>query len=170
MLLSGIGGTSPRSAATRLRQRARAQTSVFGTSLIGAKPPALSPYSVEKPVAASLLLPVVSTRWPCSFDSAISVVPRTRACRFSTDSPDRSTCSSQASTTGLIGTTDQCRPWRWARSSASVTEWSDDHSLGMPTTCTRSEPSASRAIVATSAESMPPDRPSTTERNRFFST
>ena len=43
-------------------------------------------------------------------------------------------------------------------------------SLGIPTTCTRSGPSASQAIVATSALSMPPDRPSTTERKRFFST
>ena len=60
-------------AACSLRHRASSQTSVFGTSLIGANPPALSPYSVEKPVASSLLLPVVSTRWPHSLDSAISV-------------------------------------------------------------------------------------------------
>ena len=62
MLFTGIGATSPRSAARALRQRQSVQTKDFGTSLIGAKPPAESPYKVEKPVAASLLFPVVSTR------------------------------------------------------------------------------------------------------------
>src|SRR5664280_2288921 len=89
MLFSGIGGVAPRAAASALRQRARAHTSVLGTSLIGANPPAESPYRVEKPVASWLLLPVVSTRCPCSLDNAISAVPRTRACRFSSATPCR---------------------------------------------------------------------------------
>ncbi len=40
---SGIGGVSPREAASAFRQRASSHTSVFGTSLIGANPPAESP-------------------------------------------------------------------------------------------------------------------------------
>ena len=167
MLSSGIGGSS---GVSWLRHRASSQTSDLGTSLIGANPPALSPYSVEKPVASSLLLPVTRTRWPCSFDRAMSVVPRTRACRFSTDRPVSSTSARQASTTVPIGTSDQCSPWRLARSSASVTECSELQALGMPTTCTASAPSASQAIVATSAESMPPDSPRTTERKPFLRT
>jgi NAD+ synthase (glutamine-hydrolysing) len=43
MVLSGIGGTSPRRTASALRHRASSHTSVLGTSLIGAKPPTLSP-------------------------------------------------------------------------------------------------------------------------------
>src|ERR1035437_292084 len=39
----GIGGVSPRTSACSLRHRARSQTSVLSTSLIGAKPPAESP-------------------------------------------------------------------------------------------------------------------------------
>ena len=167
MLSSGIGGAS---GVLALRHRARSQTSDLGTSLMGAKPPALSPYRVEKPVASSLLLPVVSTRWPCSLDSAMRVVPRTRACRFSTDSPVRSSSARQASTTVPIGTSDQCRPWRLASSSASVTEWSELQALGMPTTCTASGPRASQAIVATRAESIPPDSPSTTDWKPFLRT
>src|SRR5438270_3731101 len=62
-------------------------TSVFGTSFSTAKPPAMSPYSVEYPVAISLLFPVVNTRWPNLFDSAINIVPRIRAWRFSSANP-----------------------------------------------------------------------------------
>ena len=43
MLFSGIGGASPRRAASALRQRASSQTRVFGTSLTGLKPPTESP-------------------------------------------------------------------------------------------------------------------------------
>jgi hypothetical protein len=38
----------------------------------------------------------------------------------------------------------------------------------METPTTRSGPSASTAIAATTAESMPPDRPSTTLRKSFL--
>jgi len=41
---------------------------------------------------------------------------------------------------------------------------------GMTTTLTRSAPSASTAIRATSAESIPPDRAMTTCSKPFFST
>ena len=58
-------------------------TMVFGTSLITASPPHISPYSVQYPTASSLLLPVVSTSAPVLFESAISVTPRSRDCRFS---------------------------------------------------------------------------------------
>jgi len=40
---SGIGGVSPRRAASELRQRASSQISVLGTSLMGPNPPAESP-------------------------------------------------------------------------------------------------------------------------------
>ncbi len=40
----------------------------------------------------------------------------------------------------------------------------------MSTTCTRSGPIASAAIVALSAESIPPDRPRITEPNLFLPT
>jgi len=42
--------------------------------------------------------------------------------------------------------------------------------LGNATVCTLSAPSASTAIVATSAESMPPESPSATEENPFLRT
>ncbi len=41
---------------------------------------------------------------------------------------------------------------------------------GMETQVTRSGPSASAATMATSAESIPPERASTTRSKRFFST
>jgi hypothetical protein len=55
-----------------------------------------------------------------------------------------------------------------ARASSCVAsaEWGE----GMTTQLTRSGPSASTATSATSAESMPPDRPKTTSPNPFFST
>src|SRR5665213_3647036 len=52
-----------------------------------ANPPAESPYSVEYPVAISLLFPVVSTIHPWAFDSAMSSTPRMRLWRFSSVSP-----------------------------------------------------------------------------------
>ncbi len=42
--------------------------------------------------------------------------------------------------------------------------------LGIATPNTRAGPNASHAIAATSAESMPPLRPSRTERKPFFAT
>ena len=60
-------------------------------------------------------------------------------------------------------------PSRLAESSASESECSLDHFDGSPTPYTRSAPSASTASAATSAESMPPDMPSTTEGMPFLS-
>ena len=40
--------------------------------------------------------------------------------------------------------------------------------LGIEMPCTLCPPQASAAIAATSAESMPPDRPRHTPENRFF--
>ena len=59
---------------------------------------------------------------------------------------------------------------RSARSSASVRECSEEYADGIDTPYTCSAPIASQAIVATNAESMPPDNPRITERNPFFST
>jgi hypothetical protein len=43
IVFSGMGAVSPRLSASALRHRASFHTSVFGTSLIGANPPTLSP-------------------------------------------------------------------------------------------------------------------------------
>ena len=71
---------------------------------------------------------------------------------------------------GPIGTMRACSFWRITRSSASLTECPEEYRLGISTVCTLSEPSASAAMVAVSAESMPPDRPRMTDRNRFLTT
>ena len=47
----------------------------------------MSPYSVAYPMASSLLLPVVSTSQPYLFEMAISTLPLTRACTFSSATP-----------------------------------------------------------------------------------
>src|SRR3990172_11831226 len=50
---AGIGSPGP----FALRHRTRSYTSVFGTSLMGANPPAMSPYRVAYPTACSLFFP-----------------------------------------------------------------------------------------------------------------
>ena len=102
--------------------------------------------------------------------SPIRITPRIRDCRFSAASPVSSSSASNASTMAAMGTTAACSPCRLTRSSASPTECSEEYRLGISTTCTCSGPSASVAMVATSAESIPPDRPRITERNPFFRT
>ena len=57
-----------------------------------------------------------------------------------------------------------------AKAWASEIEWSEEYLLGIATPFTRFAPRASIAIAATSAESIPPDRPTTTLRKPFFST
>ncbi len=57
-----------------------------------------------------------------------------------------------------------------ARAWASSTEWPDEYRLGIATPLTRFAPSASIAIAATSAESMPPDKPRTTDLKPFLPT
>ena len=141
--------------------------------MIGPNPPAESPYRVEYPVAISLLLPVVSTRCPSLLDTAMLITPRTRDCRFSAGSPDTGKSPSpslKASTTGWMAMVRALIPCRSTRSSASLTEWPDDHLLGIRITCTFSGPTASAAIVATSAESIPPDSASSTDLNPFLRT
>ena len=57
-----------------------------------------------------------------------------------------------------------------ANRAASVFEPSLEYRDGIDTPWTCSDPSASTAIAATSAESMPPDRPMTTSEKPFFFT
>ena len=59
-------------------------------------------------------------------------------------------------------------PVRRARSAASSSEAREVKRDGSITQRTFSGPSVSAAIVATSAESIPPDRPSTTLRKPLF--
>ncbi len=77
-----------RRSAWRLRHLASSQTSVLGTSLIGREAAgrvAVRAWSSRSP--ARSCCPVVSTRWPSALDSAIRIMPRTRAWRFSSASP-----------------------------------------------------------------------------------
>ena len=53
---------------------------------------------------------------------------------------------------------------------ASEIEWLDEYLLGIATPLTHLAPIASIAIAATSAESMPPDSPTTTLRKPFLAT
>jgi hypothetical protein len=55
-----------------------------------------------------------------------------------------------------------------ARSSASSIDPVLEYRDGIDRACTWSAPSASVAIVATKAESMPPESPTTTSVNPFF--
>jgi hypothetical protein len=49
-------------------------------------------------------------------------------------------------------------------------EWLDEYSLGIATAFTLLAPRASTASAATTAESIPPDRPKITDLNLFLST
>ena len=91
-------------------------------------------------MASSLLLPVVRIRWPYWLDSAISAVPRTRACRFSSARPVSCSLLWYASTTPAIGSTWWWVRWRSASSAASLTEWSDEYADGIATVWTASAP------------------------------
>ena len=71
--------------AVQLQYSARRYTVVFITSLSTAKPPAMSPYSVQYPVLISLLLPVLRTSQPNLFDKDIRTLPRIRAWMFSSE-------------------------------------------------------------------------------------
>ena len=57
-----------------------------------------------------------------------------------------------------------------ASACASSTEWLEEYLLGIATPLTRFAPSASIAMAATKAESMPPDKPRTTDLNPFLPT
>ena len=79
------------------------------------------------PTASSLLLPQASTiEGPCWFDSAIHIMPRIRACRFSAAMPSMSIMVWNASTAGAMGTVLKCSPVRRASSAASVLECSEE--------------------------------------------
>jgi hypothetical protein len=59
---------------------------------------------------------------------------------------------------------------RRASSAASSRECSEEYRLGIDTPTTLAAPSASQAMAATTAESMPPDSPSTTDGKPFLRT
>ena len=84
--------------------------------------------------------------------------------------PWSESAETNASTIGLIATSRYFAPMRRARSSASERECSEEYALGSAIPCTLAPPIASAAIAATTAESIPPDTPSTTERNPFLTT
>ena len=164
---SGIGGISARSSADLLRHRA-SHTSVFETSLSGAKPPTASPYSVEYPTASSLLLPVAvrDDRPGSTAPSAWCHVPGPagfpRPAR-------RSQCCS--------GTPPPSARWRWCWQAAAVGRGQlRRHGNGSWSSCwasrrrTPRRDRARRRRAAVTAESIPPDRPSTTERKPFLRT
>ncbi len=59
---------------------------------------------------------------------------------------------------------------RRASSAASSFEWSEEYFDGIDTPYTFCAPTASQAIAATSDESIPPDRPISTDLKPFFAT
>ncbi len=75
-----------------------------------------------------------------------------------------------ASNIGAIGTVRKLRPVRRASSAASPLEWSEEYFEGIETPYTFCAPTASQAIAATRAESMPPDSPIRTDLKPFLAT
>ena len=73
-------------------------------------------------------------------------------------------------TVGSIGIVRIEMPRFSASSLASEIEWSDEYLLGIKTPNTFDLPSASTAIVATRAESIPPESPITTLFSWFLNT
>ena len=71
---------------------------------------------------------------------------------------------------GAIGVRRKCIPVASAIPWASSIECSDEYLLGIATPFTRLAPSASIAIAATRAESIPPESPRTTDLNPFLPT
>ena len=99
-----------------------------------------------------------------------------RACRFSSATsssvPANRSASVRryASNTSVIGTMSIRAPSRRAHSSASSVLSGDEYTDGIASRRTAPGPRASAASVATSAESIPPDMPTTTSRNPFLRT
>jgi hypothetical protein len=62
------------------------------------------------------------------------------------------------------------RPVLAASSAASERECCDEYADGIDTPCTAPAPRASTAIAAHTAESIPPESPSTTEAKPFLRT
>ncbi len=119
---------------------------------------------------------MVSTSAPNLFDIVIRIVPRIRACRFSSARPGSvpanvgASRSRKAEWASSIGTVTVRMPRFAANASESVTLPSLENRDGMSTPTTRSGPSASTAIAATSDESMPPESPMSTSVNPFLRT
>ena len=94
---------------------------------------------MKYPTAVSLLLPVVKTIQPNLLDSAISVVPRTRLCRFSSvKSADRfsklgSSISKYELNAGSIEIVCISTPSDAAKTCASVREPADEYRDGIET-------------------------------------
>ena len=106
----------------------------------------------------------------------MSMSPRSRACMFSSV-----TSSARPSKTGRIvaftaskacpmGTSSQRMPRFAARAKESSTLPRDEYGLGIVSPRTFSGPSASAAMAAVTAESMPPLRPRQTVENPHFVT
>ena len=99
-------------------------------------------------------------------DSAIKSSPRSRDCTFSSATPSSVPAKngSSASVTARrgppMGSVSSLIPSRRATSAASSSEPREVYSEGSITPRTFSGPSASAAMVATIALSIPPDRPS----------
>ena len=72
--------------------------------------------------------------------------------------------------TSRMGISWQRIPSAFASTAASACDAADVNGDGMETPTTCSGPSASAAMHAVSAESMPPESPSTTVSNPFFTT
>ena len=122
------------------------------------------------------MFPVATTSQPNLFESPISSTPRARAWRFSSvRSRGRSPklCSSARSnwpTIPSIAISRKSIPRLSASRCASARVPSDENREGIETPWMRSAPSDSTASAAVSAESIPPDRPTTISEKPFLST
>ena len=130
----------------------------------------MSPYKVQKPVASSLLFPVLRSSAPVLLENAMSSIPRMRACRFSSVTsgfrPRKigSSAARYAEKIDSIGTVWKWMPRRWARTAASSLLIPAVYREGMAMPVTLPGPRARAASTAVSAESIPPERPMTAER------
>ena len=119
---------------------------------------------------------MVSTSQPNLLESAIKSVPRMRAWMFSSATSSASPLNGLASprlkaaTIGVIGSAMNSIPRFLASRRASARVPADEYGEGMVTPVTFSWPSASTAMAATSAESMPPESPMTTCLKPFLVT
>ena len=110
---------------------------------------------------------MVNSRWPKLFDCSIRIVPRTRACKFSKATPvsgEPNADSNPAvnlSTSSATGWWVNVMPRLRHRISESLIEPSDENREGMVIAATFSGPKASTASANVSAESMPPEEPTT---------
>ena len=162
------------SALRRLRQRETRYTIIFGRSAITASPPFISPYSVQYPTAISDLFPVVSNSDPNLLDNAISSAPRMRDWMFSSVTSGFTSRKTSARTPSYVfmmpemGSCSVRIPrFRANSTESSMLPWLE-YREGIITPSTFSGPMASAAMAAVNAESMPPERPSSTFLNPVF--